>query len=268
MKKSFLFLVVMVLFLCSALAMAAEQDLGAPATTASSGEKLGITLDLTYVSKWMSKGGEVYGQQGAMFESITIDFWKTGWGVCVAHRSATGGQYANRQRLDYAVFYGNKLFAGEKIETKYRFQWVHKNYYTTKQHSASYDEWNFKFSWPKLLDCGIVPSYMLAYAYPSETGGANRRIRGFLHFFGAKYKWKTDMLPKPIVLSGEACYRDGFGGGVKTHDWSYATFGIATSFDIAENLTFNPGVYHQLSMDDAFCKRDVTWCKLNMKYKF
>jgi hypothetical protein len=61
---------------------------------------------------------------------------------------------------------------------------------------------------------------------------------------------------------------DGYGGAAVDHDWSYATFGASTKFQIADNLTFVPGLYHQVSMDDSLCKKDVTYCKLSMKYKY
>lgn len=38
-------------------------------------------------------------------------------------------------------------------------------------------------------------------------------------------------------------------------------------FDLGNNLTFTPGVYYQLSMDDSV-NDDETWCSLSMTYKF
>jgi len=75
-------------------------------------------------------------------------------------------------------------------------------------------------------------------------------------------------LAEPLYLSADFSYRDGLGGGSKDHDWSHATLGVSTKFKLADNLTFVPGLYHQISMDDSVCKRDVTYCKLSMKYKF
>jgi hypothetical protein len=60
---------------------------------------------------------------------------------------------------------------------------------------------------------------------------------------------------------------DGLGGAA--YDWSYDTFGLSTAFKTSDNLTFAPGIYQQISMDDSVCKRDdITYCKLSMKYKF
>jgi hypothetical protein len=74
-------------------------------------------------------------------------------------------------------------------------------------------------------------------------------------------------IPLPIHLSGEVAYTDGLGGA--KHDWSYATFGISTKLNIAENLSFVPGVYQQISMEKTInTKKDLTYCILSMKYKF
>ncbi|MHC5062330.1 MAG: hypothetical protein ACYTFK_14850 [Planctomycetota bacterium] len=69
-------------------------------------------------------------------------------------------------------------------------------------------------------------------------------------------------------LSAEIAYRDGLGGGAVDHDWSHATFGISTALALTETLTFVPGLYYQISMDDSVTKGDVTYAALSMKYKF
>ncbi len=58
-------------------------------------DQLGVTLDLTYMSKWMTKGAEGYGQQGALFKTIDLDLYGTGFGVKVTHRNATASGYVD-----------------------------------------------------------------------------------------------------------------------------------------------------------------------------
>ena len=36
--------------------------------------KLGVTVDLTYSSKWLTKGAYGYGSHGALFKTIDLDF--------------------------------------------------------------------------------------------------------------------------------------------------------------------------------------------------
>lgn len=59
------------------------------------GKELGVTFDLQYHSKWLSKGAEAYGQQGALFKTLGLDFYGTGFGVEVIHRNAIGSVYVD-----------------------------------------------------------------------------------------------------------------------------------------------------------------------------
>ena len=72
--------------------------------------ELGVTFDLTYMSKWLSKGAEVYGQQGAFFETVDVDLYDTGFGFKVVHRSATNSGNVNKSRFDFRPYYKNKFF--------------------------------------------------------------------------------------------------------------------------------------------------------------
>jgi hypothetical protein len=128
-------------------------------------------------------------------------------------------------------------------------------------------EWIFAFSWPNILPKGFVPGYIAHYEYPAFSSGRYNYITGWVHRFKLDYNMDMPQLPKPLCLSSEVAYTDGLGGA--SHDWSYATFGLKTGFDITENLVFTPGIYYQITMDKSVCKRkDVTYCILSMKYKF
>ena len=45
----------------------------------SSDGELGVTFDLSYWSKWLSKGAEGYGQQGALFKTVDVDLYGSGF---------------------------------------------------------------------------------------------------------------------------------------------------------------------------------------------
>lgn len=232
-------------------------------------KKLGVTLDLTYMSKWMTKGSEGYGPYGGLFETIDVDLWGTGFGVAVGHQGATSSGRVDKQRFNYKLYYGGSLFDGEAYKTKYKFGWHYKNYYGRARNIGNSQEWTFKFSWPEILPIeNLAPFYILHYEHPAGSNYNNSNITGFVHRFGLNYKLNVPQLPNPLGLSAEIGYRDGLGGPSKDHDWSHVTLGASTSFKISDNLSFVPGLYHQISMDDTVCKRDVTYCKLSMKYKF
>ena len=79
-------------------------------------------------------------------------------------------------------------------------------------------------------------------------------------------------MPEQVLrLHSEIVFNDGVdprGIGVD-HDWSNAVFGVATDFELAENVTLTPGVYHQVTMDKTINDdKDETWFTLGVKYEF
>jgi len=235
---------------------------------AEENKKLGVTLDISYHSKWLSKGAEAYGQQGALFKTIDLDFFSTGFGVQVTHRNATLSGYVDKQRFDYRPYYKGQLFENKSYTTNFNISAGYEHYPGLARNVANTTwEWIFAFSWPNILPKGFVPSYIAHYEYPAGSGYRHSGITGWVHRFKLSYDLNTPQLPMPLQISSEVAYTDGLGGAA--HDWSYANIGISTKLNIRKNLTFTPGVYQQISMDDSVSKRkDITYCILSMKYKF
>jgi hypothetical protein len=125
--------------------------------------------------------------------------------------------------------------------------------------------------WKNLLPGNFVPEYKAHYEYPAGSGyrkhNGDSIPSGWVHRFILGYDLLTQSMPNPIHLSSEVAYIDGLGGLV--HDWGYATFGASTKFEVTENMSFVPGIYHQITMDNNISNNDdITYCKLSMKYKF
>ncbi|MBN2137167.1 MAG: hypothetical protein JW720_05125 [Sedimentisphaerales bacterium] len=230
-------------------------------------KELGINLDLTYTSKWMSKGVEAYGQKGGLFKTIDFDFWGTGFGTKVTHRNATSSGYVNSQRFDYRPYFKSVLFRDAAYQTNYNISVGYEHYPRHPRRAANTTwEWIFSFTWPNLLGGKVVPTYVAHYEYPAGVNQAFRGLTGWVHRFILGYDVDNPELPAPIHLSAEAGYSDGLGGRV--HDWAYFTLGASTKIKINDRAAIVPGVYHQLSVDDSICKRDVTYAMVSMKYKF
>jgi len=235
------------------------------------GKRLGVTFDLTYLSKWMSKGAEAYGSHGALFKTIDIDFWCSGFGLNVTHRNAFGSGYVDQQRFDYRPYYKNELFEDTPCAMSYNLSAGYKHYPGLDRKAANTTwEWIFAFSWPNVLPEGFTPSYIAHYEYAAgqdytKKSGADIPS-GWVHRFILGYDLKVLENVEPLRLSGELAYTDGLAGA--EHDWSYATFGLSTEFKIADNLSFLPGLYYQISMEDSVCDHDVSYCGLSLKYKF
>lgn len=242
--------------------------LGTASLALAQEDKLGVTFDLTYMSKWLSKGTQAYGQQGALFKTIDLDFYGTGFGLKVTHRNATSSGNVDRQRFDYRPYYKNQLFEGKPYLTKYNISVGYEHYPGLARHKANTTyEWIFDFSWPNIIPGALVPRYTAHYEYPVSGGDINRKITGWVHRLGLGYDLTIPQLPNPLHFSTELAYTDGLGGA--SHDWSYFTVGLSTGFKITDNLLFTPAIYHQVTMDRSVSRRrDITYAKLSMKYRF
>jgi len=231
-------------------------------------KKLGVTFDLTYTSKWMSKGVEAYGQKGGLFKTIDIDLYGTGFGLKVTHRNAISSGYVDKQRFDYRPYFKSRLFEDTSYATDYNISVGYEHYPGLARHKANTTyEWVFAFAWPDILLAGCIPSYIAHYEYPAESGEAYNHITGWVHRFGLSYDLSVPAIPQALRLSSEVAYTDGLGRA--SHDWSYAVFGLSTVLRMGDNISLVPGVYHQITMDDSVGQRkDITYCKVSLKYKF
>lgn len=270
MKKTVVLVAGLLLFGITTLLNAQEYTPVAQPNLAQAKEpKLGAAFDLTYMSRYISKGTEPYGNKGAFFETISLDLWQTGFGVSAGHQSPTSSGYVDKQRFNYGVNYGNNIFNGEPYKTVYKIDWIYKHYYGRARNAGNSQNWIFDFSWPNILPIkNLSPYYVADYEYPAGSDYANSNTTGWVHRLGLGYKLPVSGLVEPLKLTSEIAYNDGYGGPTKDHDWAYATFGVATKYALSKNLSLIPGLYHQISMDDSVNTHDVTYCKISMKYNF
>jgi uncharacterized protein (TIGR02001 family) len=240
--------------------------------------ELGVTLDVTYVSRYIWRGIDLYANDhSAIQPSIDLDLWGSGFGVKVwDSMSNGGGSYVDSEEMDIIIYYGSSLLEGDALQTDYTLGWMYYSYPDApKQISGSTgrggrdaEEIFASFSWPNICPAGIVPSYTYIYMWPAE-GGSNsafRKCDGSIHVFGLGYD--VDVEGQPVNLSVAATYNDGTYLRTVKHDWSHIVWGISSAFPVAENLTFTPGFYYQTSMEDTVNTEDEYWTSLSLTYKF
>jgi hypothetical protein len=246
-------------------------------------------IDVTWQSKYVWRGFDIYNDKSAIQPSIDLDLYGTGFGVNVmAHRANSDG-HENGERWDYSLYYTNSLFGDESYATNYRLGWVYYNYPdqptegSLRAPNASLQEIHAILSWPKICPAGVIPSYCIVKMWPSDSGsfsGARApgggTASGFAHIFMLDYGWTVpgilpDTPEQVLNLHTEFVYNDGVGpaGQNVDQDWSNAVFGISTDFDLGNDLTFTPGVYHQITMDKSVNPdQDETWVTLGVRYRF
>lgn len=237
--------------------------------------KLGVTLDTTYVSKYMWHGFNFYGHNNAAVQpSVDLDLWGTGFGATVWASWATESGSRNLEEFDYILYYGNRVFEDTPYSTDYTLSWLYYDYYDSASRGSDLQEMIAQVSWPSICPFGTVPSYTVGKLWPARSGApALKHIGGWVHVLALGYDLTLPgMLPdtpeQVVSLMADLTYNDGYGVPLADHDWSHATLGASTAFSLAPNLDFTPGVYYQISMDDTVNPDDEVWTSLSLTYGF
>lgn len=281
MKKQGLLLAAVVLFSAAGLAQAQE-------------DSLGVTLDATWVSKYLWYGIDRLDDKGAFQPSVDIDLFGSGFsvGVWATYPTAVGDMDktptnpAGNSRVDateyqYRVAYGTVLFEGESHAVSVAAQGIYYDFIDQPSIAGDAEEVGVEVSLPDLCPAGVVPSYYVGRIWPAKSGKPSARkvdlipgnYAGWVHIFGLSYDWKLPGLspdtPEQVIsLSAAAVYNDGFAGGTVDHDWSHALFGVSTSFELAENVQLTPAFYYQSSWEDSVNPEDEMIFSIGASCKF
>lgn len=231
--------------------------------------EVGISADVTWVSKHIWRGFDKLDDRAAFQPSINFDFGNgLSFNVWSSH-AGSGRDTVNLEEWRYTVTYANSLWDGETYATNYAVSWVYYDFPDMASKDADAQEFNIGFAWPDLCPMGIVPSYTYVHMWAAKGGGlAAFAGGGPIHVFGLGYDLAVAELPNPLSLGVSATYNDGVGGGLGVdHDWSHILWSIGTSFDCGPG-SFSPALYYQTSMDDSVNSEDEFWCGISYGMSF
>lgn len=243
---------------------------GSVSLAAAADHNLAIDIDYTFASKYLWRGFDVYDDHTASQPSINCDLFESGFGVNLWHSRANGSGFENIEELDYTLYYSNTLSAEEWYQTDFTLTWVYFDYIDSPTRPFDLQEGGLTVSFPHALPGGVVPSYNVARLWPARSESPDLHgIGGWVHVFGLAYDWAlptswTHVSDQNLCLTADVVYNDGYAGAGVDHDWSHATFGAATSFALAKNLTFTPALSYQISMDDSVNEENEFWCTLSV----
>lgn len=241
-------------------------------------DELHVTLDATWVSKYLWRGFDLLDDKAAFQPSIDVDLYGTGLSLKLwtsqPGSSKDGGSIStvNAEEWDYILTYANRAFDGEMYETSYAISYIYYNFPDNPPEDKDRQEYNLAFAWPNIIPGGIVPSYQFIQLWPSEGGGAARDLAGFIHVFGLAYDYTVPgFLPnnpeQTFRLSWGITYNDGAGGDEVDHDWSHMLWGVSTPIECGPG-NFTPALYYQTSMDDSVNSEDELWVGLSYNVTF
>ena len=241
-------------------------------------------VGMTYTTKYLWRGFDVYDDHAAIHPSIDLDLWDTGFGLhAIGHRAASSG-YELTERWDYTLSYKGTAFEGERYMTSYVLGYRWFNYPEMPSHtSASFDlhELHGVFAFPALTGIeNLVPAYVLVKLMPGNSGTpvgtrAPGTASGFAHIFMLNYALPyTDPFTggeQTLNLHSEVVYNDGVSPNGQTdvdNDWSNAVFSASTTYDLGHNLSLTPGICYQSSWEDTVNDEDELWGTISLMYAF
>jgi len=263
---------------------------------AQEGELTG-TLDVTYRSAYTWYGiDRTVGVHGRGFTESTLDLdlYGTGLGASVkwmlpnTSKVPGSGSMVNAEELWLTLTYSGSYLEYETYTTNYTVGWTYYDFPDEPSSINDTQELFASLSWPEICPAGVVPSYTLVRMWKSESGphitsgppvGSNptHDISGWVHIAGLGYDMPVeDLLPdlpeQILHLTAALVYNDGAGLSGVDHDLSHFVLGVSTDFDLGNNLTLTPGVYHQRVLDKRIRQynkdQDLTWVSLGLKYAF
>ena len=232
--------------------------------------ELGVTVDATWVSKYLWRGIDLLDDKAAFQPSVNFDLYGTGFSaklwMSYAGSSKGNGSVStvDATEYDYSLAYSTVLFEGERFVTNVTGNWIYYDFIDRPTKAADAQELGIGFSWPELCPAGIVPSYYVGKIWPARSNSLLvNDYGGWAHIFGLGYG--LDLEGQVLDLSVAAVYNDGYAGAES--DWSHIVWGISTALKVGPG-TFTPSVYYQTSMEDTVNTEDEFWVGLSYSLTF
>jgi hypothetical protein len=229
---------------------------------------LGVTADMTLATKYLWYGYDPFDDHGAYQPSINWDILDTGFSVNVWGSFPFGSGNEVFKELDYSVAYGTTIFEEETYALDLGANYI---YYDFPRVGSRFvpdsHEVGVSAALPNLIkigDSALVPSYHGAKFWPADSG-LGFDVSGGIHTLGLDYDFTIPNTDQVLSLSADLNYNDGLFAA--DHDWSHATLGISTSFEVGP-VSLTPFLNYQISMDDSVNPVDEFWGGLSVSMSF
>ena len=265
--------------------MVAAVLLAAVAPALAMDDGLGVSADVTWVSKYIWRGFDVLDDKAAVQPSVTFDLYDSGFTFKVwasfAGSSKGNGRVStvNKEEWNYVLTYADSVNDGDPMKTDYAISYIYYDYPDMPSKDADLQEFNLALAWPDLCTAGIVPSYQIYYLWASKGGGAVRDAGGFLHRIGLAYDYAVPGFlpdnPEQVFSFGwNIVYNDAAGASTHAgteidHDWSHMLYSVSTQINCPmSGGKITPAVYYQTSMEDTVNNGDEFWCGITYGLTF
>ena len=215
----------------------------------------------------------VKGQPVSVFR-LDLNLFDTNFGFHLSDFIANDSGYVNKEVLYIAPFYSNIIFPGTRYQWYYKLMFMQKHYYRNDTFSPQDTyEYSFLSTMPSLLGKGIGWNLRVQYETPAHGGDSyyNRDYAGWYYKTGIDYKMQLPAIneePTKLRLFWDIAYRDNLGGSQYDSDWTHTTWGVSTDFQITEDLSINPIIQFQKTMDTMVEPEDTLFANIFLRYRF
>ncbi len=228
---------------------------------AQSEGEMGVTVEATYMTKYLWHGVDMLDNMGAFAPSVNVDLGDSGFYVGVKYIIPIGGGNAygefplsDLNEWDYWVGYKGQAMIGEATQLDYDLSYTYYDMGTIRPVSgvpaklsgrdADMQELAFAVKMPNIFAIGVYPRYRVAYLF--EPGGSEVGIFGFEHVFGMGY----DFTVADVQMNSGLDFVYDAGAVYDTHEWSRMVAGLSATFDLGMGKLV-PGVYYQWAFQDG-----------------
>jgi hypothetical protein len=232
------------------------------------GTDVGVTLDLTYMSKYIWRGFDLFDDKSAWQPSVDLDLGG-GFHANVWASYAGSSGFVNSTEYDYTLYYASSIL-DDCYKTDYKFGWRYYDFIDTGSQNADMQEVFLEFAMPQLIGGGFVPHGAIYHMWKARSGGGVNLPTGEIYVMGFDYNWKFEQAPDlPMTFSWDIVYNDGVGYDGVDHDWSHMLWGLKTNFKCPlTGATVTPAVYFQNSFDSSVNNEDELFAGLSYSLSF
>lgn len=230
------------------------------------GEDVAVTLDLTYMSKYVWRGFDLYDDKSVWSPSVDMQ-WANGFGANVWAAYAGSDGFVDATEYDYTLTYSGSMLEN-CWQTDFTVGWRYFDYIDTASENLDLQEVFLEGAMPNLLEGGVIPHFAVYQMWGAE-GGSDVLVRdytGTIYVLGFTYDLTLEQAPEvPLNFLWDIVYNDGAGaipaaGVDPDNDWSHMVWGLSTSLDCPmTGGTIVPAIYFQNSFDDSVNNEDELW---------
>lgn len=262
MKK----LLVLAVVLCGVLPAVQAADVA--------GTDVGVTLDVTFMTKYIWRGFDLYDDKAAWQPSVDLDFGN-GFGANVWASYAGASGSVDGTEYNYTLYYRNSIME-DCYKTDYKVGWRYYDFIdgpsrgVTNVIGPDAQELFLEFAMPQLVGNGFTPHGAIYHMWKARSGGGVTYPTGQIYVMGFNYDWKFDQAPDlPMTFSWDIVYNDGVGSSAVDHDWSHMLWGLKTNFKCPmTGATVTPALYFQNSFESSVNTQDELFAGLSYALKF